>query len=113
MQQAASSTLGFSPKRTMRVAQELYEGVALPDGTTGLITYMRTDSVRMSDEAIGQARELIERNFGKEYLAEKPRRYRNKKRSQDAHEAIRPTDPARTPETVALIYPRTSGSSIP
>ena len=101
MQQAASSTLGFSPKRTMRVAQELYEGVALPDGTTGLITYMRTDSVRMSDEAIGQARKLIERNFGKEYLAEKPRRYRNKKRSQDAHEAIRPTDPARTPETVA------------
>jgi len=101
LQQAASSSLGFSPKRTMRIAQELYEGVALPDGTTGLITYMRTDSVRMSDEAVAQARELIEKNFGKDYLSDKLRRYRNKKRSQDAHEAIRPTDPTRTPEAVA------------
>jgi len=101
LQQAASSVLGFSPKRTMRVAQELYEGVALPEGTSGLITYMRTDSVRMSDEAVAQARKLIEKNFGKEYLSERPRRYRNKKRSQDAHEAIRPTDPTRTPEEVA------------
>ena len=101
MQQAASSALGFSPKRTMRIAQELYEGVTLPEGTTGLITYMRTDSVRMSDEAVAVARELIEKSFGKNYLSDKPRRYRNKKRSQDAHEAIRPTDPARTPDAVA------------
>jgi len=101
LQQAASSVLGFSPKRTMRIAQELYEGVALPGGTTGLITYMRTDSVRMSEEAVAQARELIEKGFGKEYLSGEPRRYRNKKRSQDAHEAIRPTDPTRTPEEIA------------
>lgn len=101
MQQAASSVLGFSPKRTMRIAQELYEGVALPEGTTGLITYMRTDSVRMSDEAVAQARELIAKSYGKAYLSENPRRYRNRKRSQDAHEAIRPTDPGRTPDAVA------------
>ncbi len=101
MQQAASSVLGFSPKRTMRVAQELYEGVSLPEGTTGLITYMRTDSVRMSDEAIAEARRVIAHGFGENYLSDKPRHYRNKKRSQDAHEAIRPTDPARTPDAVA------------
>jgi len=101
LQQAASSALGFSPKRTMRIAQELYEGVSLPDGTTGLITYMRTDSVRISDEAVALARRMIEKGFGKEYLSEKVRRYRNKKRSQDAHEAIRPTDPARSPDAVA------------
>jgi len=101
LQQAASSVLGFSPKRTMRIAQELYEGVALSEGSTGLITYMRTDSVRVSDEAVAQARTLIEKGFGKDYLSDKPRRYRNKKRSQDAHEAIRPTDPTRSPEAVA------------
>ncbi len=101
LQQTASSALGFSPKRTMRIAQELYEGVSLPEGTTGLITYMRTDSVRMSDEAVAEARKLIAAQFGENYLSDKPRRYRNKKRSQDAHEAIRPTDPARAPDAVA------------
>jgi len=101
LQQSASSVLGFSPKRTMQIAQELYEGVPLPEGNTGLITYMRTDSVRMSDEAVAEARKVIRNSYGERYLSEKPRRYRNKKRSQDAHEAIRPTDPARRPEAVA------------
>ncbi len=101
LQQAASSLLGFSPKRTMRIAQELYEGIALPEGTSGLITYMRTDSVRVSEDALKAARRLIETSFGKEYLAERPRRYRNKKGSQDAHEAIRPTDPTRRPEEIS------------
>ncbi len=101
LQQAASSRLGFTPKRTMRIAQELYEGIALPEGTEGLISYMRTDSVRVSEAAIEQAREVIESSYGKEYLFPKVRTFKNKRRSQDAHEAIRPTDEKRTPEMIA------------
>ncbi len=101
LQQAASSRLGFGPKKTMRIAQELYEGIALPGGTEGLITYMRTDSVRVSEAAIAQAREVIASTYGKEYLSTRPRTFKNKRRSQDAHEAIRPTDEARTPESIA------------
>jgi DNA topoisomerase-1 len=101
LQQAASSQLGFAPKRTMRIAQELYEGIALPEGTEGLITYMRTDSVRVSEAAIEQARDVIASTYGKEYLSAKARTYKNKRRAQDAHEAIRPTDEARTPESIA------------
>jgi len=101
LQQTASSVLGFSPKRTMRIAQELYEGIALADGTEGLITYMRTDSVRVSDAAIAAARAEISRRFGEEYLPPRPRAFENKKRSQDAHEAIRPTDLERSPDALA------------
>jgi len=100
LQQTASSTLGFSPKRTMRIAQELYEGIDLPSGTEGLITYMRTDSVRISDEANSDVRALIESEFGADYLEPKQRTFKNKRRSQDAHEAIRPTSVERTPESV-------------
>jgi DNA topoisomerase-1 len=101
LQQAASSALGFSPKRTMQVAQELYEGVSLPEGNAGLITYMRTDSVRLSDAAVREARDVVGERFGERYVAGSVRQYKNQKRSQDAHEAIRPTDPRRAPEEVA------------
>ena len=101
LQQSASSQLGFSPKRTMRTAQELYEGISLPEGDVGLITYMRTDSVRLAPEAVGAARKVIVELYGDEFLSQKTRTYKNKKRSQDAHEAIRPTDVRRTPESVA------------
>lgn len=101
LQQTASSLLRFTPKRTMRIAQELYEGVSLPKGNVGLITYMRTDSVRVSQAAVKAARGVIRDRNGERYLSPKVRRYRNKKRSQDAHEAIRPTDLGRSPEAVA------------
>ena len=100
LQQTASSALGFSPKRTMKVAQELYEGVSLAGGDAGLITYMRTDSVRVSDAAVEAARRVIEGRHGRESLAKDARRYRNQKRSQDAHEAIRPTDLEAAPEKI-------------
>jgi DNA topoisomerase-1 len=101
LQQAASSRLGYTASRTMRIAQRLYEGVDLPEGTVGLITYMRTDSVRVSPEALQAARAVIGEVFGPEYLPEAPRVYKNRKAGvQDAHEAIRPTDPRRTPESV-------------
>lgn len=101
LQQSASSQLGFSPKRTMRIAQELYEGIALPEGTTGLITYMRTDSVRISPEAVAAARELISNDYGEAYLEPKARVFKNKRGSQDAHEAIRPTGVERSPDVVS------------
>ncbi len=101
LQQAASSFLGFSPKRTMAIAQELYEGIGLPEGSEGLITYMRTDSVRLSDEAVDAARKEIRKAFGAKYVVAKPRVFENKRKSQDAHEAIRPTDVERAPESVA------------
>lgn len=101
LQQAASSQLSFSPKRTMRIAQELYEGIALPEGTTGLITYMRTDSVRVSDDAIEAARKLILGDYGEAYLEPKVRSFKNKRGSQDAHEAIRPTGVDRSPDAVS------------
>ena len=100
LQQTASSALHFTPKRTMKIAQELYEGVKLPKGNVGLITYMRTDSVRMSDGAVSAAREIIERAYGDKYLEKKPRQFKNKKKAQDAHEAIRPTDLSLSPQSI-------------
>jgi DNA topoisomerase-1 len=102
LQQAASSQLGFSPSRTMSLAQELYEGVDLEgEGHSGLITYMRTDSVRIEPEAISSCREFIEQKLGPDHLSPSPRRYRSAGGSQDAHEAIRPTVVSRTPESLA------------
>ncbi len=102
LQQEASRKLGFGAKRTMMLAQKLYEGVDLGGETVGLITYMRTDGIDVAPEAIAASRNLIERDFGKNYLPEKPRMYRNKAaNAQEAHEAIRPTDPMRTPKAVA------------
>ncbi len=101
LQQEASRKLGFSPKKTMMLAQSLYEGVEMADGeVTGLITYMRTDSVRVSDTAIQEVRGFIQKNFGKEFLPDSPNYYKSKKSAQDAHEAIRPTSMAFTPEEV-------------
>ncbi len=102
LQQEASRKLRMGASVTMRRAQDLYEGVDLgSDGTTGLITYMRTDSTNVSSAAQQRAREVIEHRFGKEYIPEKPPVYsRKSKGAQEAHEAIRPTDPARTPEQV-------------
>jgi len=98
LQQAASSSLGFSASRTMQVAQRLYEGMEIGGETAGLITYMRTDGVQMAPEAIEAAREAIGKEFGARYLPEKPRQYTTKaKNAQEAHEAIRPTDFSRTP----------------
>jgi len=101
LQQAAASELGFSPKRTMQVAQSLYEGVEIGGEMVGLITYMRTDSVRVSDAAIASARAYVKEAFGSQAMSPKPRHFRNKRRAQDAHEAIRPTKVDRTPDEVA------------
>ena len=102
LQRDAANKLGFNVRRTMGVAQRLYEGVDLgPEGTTGLITYMRTDSPRVAPEAKVAAREWIEKTLGAKYLPEKPNEFKGKKDAQDAHEAIRPTDAARTPESIA------------
>ena len=101
MQQEASKKLGFSSKRTMKAAQELYEGVDVEGiGAVGLITYMRTDSLRVSDEAKKAAAEYIETVYGKNYLPDKPRVFKTKSNAQDAHEAIRPSLPELTPERV-------------
>jgi len=101
LQQEASRKLNFAPEYTMRIAQELYEGVELgEEGAVGLITYMRTDSLRVEPEAINEVRELIKSNFGEHYLPEKPNLYKSKKGAQDAHEAIRPTSCLRTPDSV-------------
>ncbi len=99
LQQDASHRLGFTSKRTMKVAQELYEGIDIAGyGSIGLITYMRTDSLRISDESRAEGSEYIKNTFGKQYLPEKPRSYKSKGRTQDGHEAIRPTVPSLTPE---------------
>lgn len=101
LQQAAASRLSMSPSRTMRVAQQLYEGVQLGEGeTSGLITYMRTDSVRVSPSAIEACRNHVRSAYGSEALYSKPRRYRSAKSAQDAHEAIRPTDVSKTPDSL-------------
>ena len=101
LQQEASRRLGFSPQRTMRIAQDLYEGIDIPGrGPVGLITYMRTDSLRLSDEALDAVRGLITERFGASYLPEKPNTFAAKGRSQDAHEAIRPTDVRLDPESL-------------
>ena len=101
LQQEASRKLGFSAKRTMKAAQELYEGVDVAGvGAVGLITYMRTDSLRISDEAKAAAAQYIETIYGKDYLPDSPRTYKSKSNAQDAHEAIRPSTPDLTPARV-------------
>lgn len=101
LQQDASRQVGFSTQKTMIVAQQLYEGIELgSEGPVGLITYMRTDSVRTAEEAITAARQSIDSRFGKRYLPDEPRRFRTRKRAQDAHEAIRPTDLENQPSKV-------------
>ncbi|HEX4900914.1 MAG TPA: type I DNA topoisomerase, partial [Pyrinomonadaceae bacterium] len=102
LQQEAARKLGFAVKRTMMVAQKLYEGIEIgAEGSVGLITYMRTDSTRISDAALGELRDFVGKQYGAPYLPEKPIHYRSKKDAQDAHEAIRPTDVARTPDSLA------------
>lgn len=101
LQQEASRRLGMTPRRTMSIAQQLYEGVDVSGmGTVGLITYMRTDSLRLSDEAISAARDFIRAHYGEAYCPAQPRRYKTKAGAQDAHEAIRPTNAALAPEMV-------------
>lgn len=101
LQQEASRKLGMPPRRTMSIAQQLYEGVDITgEGTVGLITYMRTDSLRLSEEAIAAARSFILSRYGKAYYPEKPRRYKTKSGAQDAHEAIRPSDVRLDPESI-------------
>jgi len=98
LQQEASRKLGFGASQTMRVAQRLYEGIDIKGETVGLITYMRTDGITLSNEAIFQARSVIEREFGNKYVPSSPRMYKSKaKNAQEAHEAIRPTDLNRSP----------------
>jgi DNA topoisomerase I len=102
LQQEASRKLGFGATRTMRLAQQLYEGIDIGGETVGLITYMRTDGVSLSQEAVTAARSLIQREWGKDYLPEQPRLYKSAaKNAQEAHEAIRPTDLERRPESLA------------
>jgi DNA topoisomerase-1 len=101
LQQEASRKLRFPVKKTMQIAQRLYEGIELgAEGAVGLITYMRTDSTRVADSALAEARELIGSQFGADYMPEKAIQYRSKKGAQDAHEAIRPTSAMRTPDSV-------------
>ena len=101
LQQEASRRLGFQGRRTMKAAQELYEGLEVNGmGATGLITYMRTDSLRISDEARAAAYDFIKEKYGENYVPDKPRVYKTKGSAQDAHEAIRPTNPAITPDLV-------------
>ena len=103
LQQEAARKLGFTTRKTMQVAQKLYEGVAIGDeGTVGLISYMRTDSVSLSQEALGEIRDVIARDFGTDSLPDKPNFYQTKsKNAQEAHEAVRPTSALRTPAQVA------------
>ena len=101
LQQEAARKLGFQPKRTMQLAQQLYEGVELgSEGSVGLITYMRTDSTRVSNDALDAVRHHIQSQYGKNYVPDKPNTFRSKKGAQDAHEAIRPTSVEYTPERV-------------
>ncbi|MDH3702762.1 MAG: type I DNA topoisomerase, partial [Alphaproteobacteria bacterium] len=108
LQQEASRKLGFGASRTMQLAQRLYEGVTIDGETVGLITYMRTDSVTLSNDAIESSRRLIEQDYGAQYKPEKPRIYRTKsKNAQEAHEAIRPTDLFRRPAELKSILDET------
>ena len=101
LQQEASRKLNMTPRRTMSVAQQLYEGVDIAgEGTVGLITYMRTDSLRLSDEAVDAARRFLTARYGADYVPDKPRFYKARSNAQDAHEAIRPTNVSLTPEAV-------------
>src|SRR5690606_26774728 len=107
LQQEASRKLGFSASRTMTVAQRLYEGVDIGEGSVGLITYMRTDSVTLANDALAELREVIAERYGKENLPDEPRRYTTKaKNAQEAHEAIRPTSAARLPEDLRRFLDR-------
>lgn len=107
LQQEASRKLNFSISKTMQVVQGLYEGVDLgKQGTQGLVTYIRTDSVRVSDEAIAAAREGITAQYGAEYVPAKPRQYKGRTSAQDAHEAIRPTEPGRRPDDIKAFLSR-------
>ena len=101
LQQAASRVFDFSPSRAMKIAQKLYEGVDLGDGPTGLITYMRTDSFNIAQDALNSCREYIGGHYGLEYLPEKPNFFKSRGAAQEAHEAIRPTDVNRTPESLS------------
>jgi DNA topoisomerase-1 len=102
LQQEASRKLGFGARRTMSVAQSLYEGVALPEGQVGLITYMRTDSVAMASGAVSEARDVVGGRYGTEFVPERPNAYRTRTRgAQEAHEAIRPSSFTRTPDSVS------------
>lgn len=106
LQQEGARKLGFSVRQTMAVAQQLYEGVSLgrSEGSMGLITYMRTDSVTLSDKALADCNQTIQKQYGREYLLSEPRRYKTKsKGAQEAHEAIRPTEMERTPQSMANI----------
>ncbi len=101
LQQEASRKLGFTTKRTMMVAQQLYEGVALQGESIGLISYMRTDSVNLATEAVTEIRELISRKYGADHVPEQPRQFKTKsKNAQEAHEAIRPTESSRIPDSI-------------
>ena len=101
LQREASSKLGYGVQKTMQIAQKLYEGIELENGAVGLITYMRTDSVRISDDAQAMAKDFILKNYGEKYYPEKPNVYaKGKQNVQDAHEAIRPSYPERTPESI-------------
>lgn len=101
LQQEAARKLGFSVKKTMMVAQQLYEGAGIEGVTGGLITYMRTDSVNLSDQAIASARGTIEKLYGEKYLPAEKRLYKSKKGAQEAHEAVRPVDFAKTPDSLS------------
>ena len=101
LQQEASRKLGFQSRRTMKVAQELYEGVEIPElGAVGLITYMRTDSLRISNDAIAEVTEFIKGRYGDRYLPSKPRFFKSRASAQDGHEAIRPTMPSLEPDKI-------------
>ncbi|MDY2791405.1 MAG: type I DNA topoisomerase [Eubacteriales bacterium] len=101
LQQEASRKLGFTTLKTMQIAQQLYEGVDIEgEGTQGLVSYIRTDSTRISDEAVAAVREMISGSYGPDYLPAEPNRYKSRKTAQDAHEAIRPTDVNRRPENI-------------
>ncbi|MEW6429044.1 MAG: type I DNA topoisomerase [Thermodesulfobacteriota bacterium] len=107
LQMDANRKLRFTAKKTMSLAQRLYEGIELgKEGPAGLITYMRTDSTRINDEAMGLVRDFIGTSYGKDFLPAKPVHYKTSKSAQDAHEAIRPTDVSRTPEKVAAFLDR-------
>ena len=108
LQQEAARKLGFGARKTMSVAQRLYEGITLPgEGSVGLITYMRTDSVTISDTALREIAELVKTDYGKEYSLAEFRRYKTKSRNaQEAHEAVRPTSVMRTPSRMASVLDR-------
>ncbi len=107
LQQEASRKLGFNASRTMRVAQQLYEGINIGNETVGLISYMRTDAVNLAEEAIASIRTFIDGYYGSEFVPQTPRRYKTKtKNAQEAHEAIRPTDITRTPESLQGVLER-------